>query len=100
MTDPQAPPSFPKTSDLKCLRCGAMNIIDNKICGACGASLPVVYDEEGHMVRLEASSYRTTDLLPRYQSSKPKTGRARLIVRLLILLFAFFGALWIAAHRR
>ena len=40
-------PRHPRTADLTCLRCGAGNIPENHVCGRCGASLPVVYDEEG-----------------------------------------------------
>lgn len=36
-----------KNLDTECLRCGAFNIPENHICGRCGASLPLVYDEEG-----------------------------------------------------
>ena len=34
-----------------CLRCGAKNILVNHICGACGANLPRIFDEEGALAR-------------------------------------------------
>ena len=42
-------PSRPKTHDIECLRCGAFNLPENRVCGRCGASLPVVYDPEGRI---------------------------------------------------
>ena len=35
------------TSLVACLECGANNIVANKICGACGANLPRILDDEG-----------------------------------------------------
>ena len=35
----------------KCGRCGCDNIVDNKICGHCGANLPFVYDQGGRAVQ-------------------------------------------------
>lgn len=48
---------YPKNLDVKCLRCGAMNIPENKICGRCGASLPLVYDEEGKVFDWKEDPY-------------------------------------------
>jgi len=36
---------------LECLECGKKNVSDNKICGYCGANLPLVYDRRGRAVR-------------------------------------------------
>jgi hypothetical protein len=36
--------------------CRAANIPENIICGACGASLPVVYDKDGRVFRFETDS--------------------------------------------
>ena len=49
-TEPPSVGEKPRTSlDQECLRCGAMNIPENRICGGCGASLPLVYDSEGKL---------------------------------------------------
>ncbi len=81
-----------KNLDVKCLRCGAMNIPENRICGACGASLPLIYDEEG-------KPFMGGDLFKQYlpppKSPKgipPGVNRTRWILRVLILLLA----LWVA----
>jgi len=34
-----------------CLRCGSKNLMVNRICGACGASLPRILDEDGSLRR-------------------------------------------------
>ncbi len=81
-----------KNLDVKCLRCGMFNIPENKICGNCGASLPIVYDEEG-------KPFTPVQLSEQY-FPKPKTkggvpagvNRTRWIFRAIILL----AALWVA----
>ena len=40
-----------RASTLKCLECGEDNLVDNKVCGCCGANLPMVYSREGRAVR-------------------------------------------------
>ena len=50
------PTREPKNYDLKCLDCGAFNIPENLVCGACGASLPVVYDKNGKVFHWESDS--------------------------------------------
>jgi hypothetical protein len=69
-----------------------MNIPENRICGACGANLPLIYDEAG-------KPFVGSDLYEQYWPS-PKKGlelhsgvnRTRWILRGLILLLA----LWVA----
>ena len=38
------------TGSIRCLECGKENISDNKVCGWCGASLPLIYNREGRTV--------------------------------------------------
>jgi len=80
-----------KNLDVKCLRCGAMNIPENRICGACGANLPVIFDESG-------KAFTGGDLFKQYlPPEKNKAGtsagvnRTRWILRALIL----FLGLWV-----
>lgn len=98
MADPARPHGL--SGDVKCLRCGAMNLPDNKICGRCGANLPLVYDEEGKVVRLEENSYRVTSTNKR----PPITGahsvnRTRWMLRFFAVLFALLVAAWILSHK-
>ncbi|MGH7739610.1 MAG: hypothetical protein ACREL1_05635 [bacterium] len=51
-TDTPTIPPRRKNLDVECLRCGAYNLAENKICGQCGANLPLVYDEDGNVARL------------------------------------------------
>jgi hypothetical protein len=81
-----------KNLDVKCLRCGVMNIPENRICGACGANLPVIYDEAG-------KPFTGGALFKQYlPPPKNRTGipagvnRTRWILRGLIVLLA----LWVA----
>ena len=43
-----------------CLRCGAKNVLANHICGACGASLPRVFDDDGTLRRGTATRIQTS----------------------------------------
>jgi hypothetical protein len=45
-----------RTQDVKCLECGSFNLPENVVCGACGASLPVIFDREGRVFRFETDS--------------------------------------------
>ncbi len=40
-----------RVAALKCLRCGKGNLPDNIICGYCGASLPLIYNRQGRVIR-------------------------------------------------
>jgi len=42
-----------------CLRCAAKNLMANRICGACGASLPRILDEDGRLRRGVNTRVRT-----------------------------------------
>ena len=81
------------SKDIECLRCGTYNLPDNKICGKCGASLPIVYDESGKVFNwAEAQGYEE---VMKIKSKGPvaRPGRARGIMRVLIVLFAILFAL-------
>jgi hypothetical protein len=71
-----------------------MNIPDNHICGRCGASLPLVFDEEGKVFHLrdpQVSAGRGT--------GRFSPGNARWVLRFGIILFALLLASWIMHHR-
>ena len=66
---------------LKCLECGQENIVDNKVCGYCGANLPLVYDRGGRAVR-RVFSPATVKVNP----------HARMFARLVIIWMVAMGA--------
>ncbi len=94
---PETIPSKPRrNNDVECLRCGAMNIPENKICGRCGANLPLIYDEEGNV-------FHPRDIvgkIPRgLYGARFSPGNARWILRFCVILFALLLALLIMHHR-
>ncbi len=93
------PAHYPQNLDVKCLRCGAMNIPENKICGRCGASLPLVYDSEGKVFSWEKDSYLGDILKRKAPDTAKRPDQVRWLLRFLILLAAFLVALCIMRHR-
>lgn len=93
------PTHYPKNLDVKCLRCGAMNIPENHICGNCGASLPLVYDQEGKVFNWENDSYLKTVFKKKAEDPVQRPEQARWILRFAVLLAAFLVALYIMRHR-
>jgi hypothetical protein len=88
------------TGDVKCLRCGAMNIPDNKICGRCGANLPLVYDEDGSIVRLQENSFRVLRSDKRSPTSSANSvNRTRWMLRFFVVLFALLIAAWVLSRK-
>jgi hypothetical protein len=84
-----------RNADVQCLKCGAFNIVDNRICGRCGASLPVVYDEKGQVFRWEeAQGYEALVKKPEPKGFRPSVDKTRWILRAAVLitalLFAFY----------
>ncbi len=89
-------PPRPKNRDIKCLKCGVFNIPDNRICGHCGASLPVVYDVKGEVFHWEeAQGYEALMRKPEARGSRSSVNRIRWIMRILILLTAVLFAIYI-----
>ncbi len=87
-----------KNSDVECLRCGARNIPENRICGACGASLPLVYDQDGNVFNWRGDP-RLENLLHHGASRRILTPRtAGWLLRLLVILSALFTAFLILHH--
>jgi hypothetical protein len=88
-----------KNYDVKCLRCGAMNIPDNHICGACGASLPLVYDRDGNYMLGPRDP--NLALRPARAPARPLVSPARAgwILRVGIILFAVAAA-FVIMHRK
>jgi ribosomal protein L40E len=84
-----------KNNDVKCLKCGAFNIHDNRICGRCGANLPIIYDEQGQVFRLEeAQGYESLVNKP-VAGRRASVGKTRWILRALILVIALLFALYL-----
>ena len=90
---------YPKNLDVKCLRCGAMNIPENHICGRCGANLPLVYDEEGKVFQWETDSYLKVMLKRRVKDPAKRPEQIRWLLRFLVLLAAFLVAFYIMRHK-
>ncbi|HET9870837.1 MAG TPA: hypothetical protein VFR02_10125 [bacterium] len=82
---PPAPAGRRTNLDAECLRCGAFNVAENRICGACGASLPLVYDEEGNVFEWERGSSPAGRPFTPYRVDPRKTGW---FLRAGVLLFA------------
>ncbi|SRR5665213_162646 len=95
MPDSQISPSR-KNTDIKCLKCGAFNIHDNRICGRCGANLPVIYDEKGQVFRWEdAQGYEALVKKPEPKESLASVGNTRWILRAVILIIALLFAFYL-----
>lgn len=84
--------------DVECLRCGAMNIPENKICGRCGASLPLVYDEEGKVFDWKKDPYYQAVFKKGGMGKGPAVDRVRWLLRAGILLVALLIAFYILRH--
>ncbi len=88
----------PRTQDVKCLGCQAANIPENVICGACGASLPVVYDKDGRVFRFETDSPYWAEYAKREKSGPGPNPIAALGFKALGLL-ALFAVLAVLLKR-
>ena len=88
-----------KNYDAKCLRCGVMNIPENRICGSCGASLPLNYDRDGNFMM----GPHDPDLSLRLKHGPgPRTispGRVSWFLRFGIIFFAVAVA-YVLMHRK
>ena len=89
----------PKSLDVKWLECGAFNIPENHVCGRCGASLPLVYDEEGKVFSW-GGDVRSRQLLSQGAHRRLSPSSVRSLMRLGVILFALLVALWILSHKR
>ncbi len=81
-----------KNLDVECLRCGVFNVTENRFCGNCGASLPLIYDEEGKVFHLEAGVSPGGRAFTPYRINPRKMGWA---LRAGVLLFALGVAFFI-----
>jgi hypothetical protein len=99
MLQPSDP--MPKSRDVRCLKCGSYNIPDNRICGKCGASLPVIYDDHGQVFRWEeAQGFEGLMNLPEKGKRGPSVNRTRWLLRGMILLIALLFAFYLlSAHK-
>jgi ribosomal protein L40E len=89
-----------KNLDVECLKCGAFNIPENRVCGRCGASLPVVFDEEGKILNWALNPRRDRILQLKAVRKRHSSNTLRWMTRLGFLLTAFFAALWFLQHRK
>jgi ribosomal protein L40E len=87
-----------KNLDIECLRCGARNIPENKICGRCGANLPLVYDELGKIVDWKQDPYYKAIFKEGGKGGAPQIDRIRWLLRMGILMGAVLIALYILRH--
>ncbi len=84
-----------KNLDIKCLKCGAFNILENHICGRCGANLPLVFDSEGNISSLKDEPVRLSAaprLFPRPAGSP--IVRAMIYIGVFITLVLFTAIFW------
>ncbi len=82
--------------DIQCLRCRSWNIPDNHICGNCGASLPVLYDEEGH----PRFSMEPRRVAARYlvQQSNTRFIKIRIFLSLILIVFIIILLMVVLGH--
>jgi hypothetical protein len=73
-----------------------MNLPENKICGRCGANLPLIFDEEGNVFQPRDSS---GPALPGLRGARFSPGNVRWVLRFGVVLFALLLALWIMHHK-
>jgi hypothetical protein len=92
-------PPHRKNLDVECLRCGAMNLPENQICGRCGASLPLIYDSEGKVLHWGQNQHLQRLLKQGAGKRALNPNNVRWLMRLGVLLAAFLVAWWIM-HRR
>jgi ribosomal protein L40E len=99
MPNPQTSPRR-RNADIKCLKCGAFNIPDNRICGRCGANLPLVYDDQGQVFNwAEAQGFEALVHQPT-PKTRASAGKIRWILRALVLLGAVLCAMAIMRGRQ
>jgi hypothetical protein len=85
--------------DIKCLSCGAYNIPENLICGACGANLPLIYDREGKVFNWESDS-PYWDALQKKKKKSMFGGvpSSAIILRVVAVLVLVLFALWLMSR--
>jgi ribosomal protein L40E len=98
MPETKSPLKHRRNNDVECLRCGAMNIPDNKICGRCGASLPLIYDEEGNVYQPRDITGSAVSGQRGFRGARFSPNNARWVLRFCIILFAILLALLIMRH--
>jgi len=85
---PPLAPDHPRNSDVKCLRCDAFNLPENHVCGRCGASLPMVYDEEGKIFNWRSDPYfkALVDLPAQRRKKTEKVGKVTIAFGVTLFL--------------
>jgi len=93
------PPFFPKrtNADIECLRCGARNILENLICGRCGANLPLVYNDEGNILKWQEDPYYGS-VFKGEKRRKMSQLQKGLLVRLAIIGLVIAAAVLLLGH--
>lgn len=92
-------------ADVKCLRCGAFNIPDNVVCGACGANLPLVYGPDGKPRQVLDDGFRYSTMVGRPRGGgfladpRGRAARGMWLLRFVILLMVLLAAVWILSRK-
>ncbi len=93
------PSRRPRSMDVECFRCGAFNLPENKVCGRCGANLPLIYDEAGKVMNWTEDPYfKSVVGRPKgaFRSSPQST---RMFLRYGVIFVALVIALWLLKHK-
>ena len=93
-----APLEHRRNYDVDCLRCGARNIPENRICGKCGASLPLVYDSGGRLHDPKELSKRWETVKRATPAGEAVSTFVRWVLRVGVILLALLLAFWILRH--
>jgi ribosomal protein L40E len=85
--------------DIECLRCGARNIVENLVCGYCGANLPVLYDAEGKILKWQEDPYYGSVFK---KESQPKMAPLQkgMMFRLVIVALVILAAVLILGRTK
>gem|GEM_PF-1097623 len=86
---PVRPKREHRTTDIKCLGCGAYNIPENIVCGACGANLPVIYGSDGKVFSWESDSPYWAGYQKTRREGPPASPAVFIAVRVLVILGLF-----------
>jgi len=97
---PQAPKKEFRTSDVKSLSCGVYNIPENKVCGACGANLPLIYDKDGKVFHWETDSPYWDAMHPKKGKGSMRSGASPWMIRVVAVLVAVLFALWLMMRHK
>jgi len=84
--------------DIECLRCGARNIVENLICGYCGANLPILFDADGKILKWQEDPYYGS-VFKSKTAPKMSPLQKGMMFRLAIVALAILAAVLMLKHR-